>query len=211
MTRRGVDVFTSARNGVWCGAVGLATGCDPSQTCVERACAPTQSGFANCASNADCLADAVCNTAVNDGECQSAHTMLQGQACGDTENCQLGLLCDVNELTCRVSGRDGDRCELNEHCDGPLICNGATQVCQPAASTLEGDDCFADEECVTGYRCAFRMNPYSGCEQNRAKTCQLESSLNGRCCGETCPEGYYCKGFNTGSSWGICYLDWPPK
>lgn len=79
-----------------------------------------------------------------------------GEACVETPDCRTGLVCVEGACGADGSVVEGQPCELTAQCQSGLYCNALTTVCETAGEIAEGAECGLPSDCASGLVCSPR-------------------------------------------------------
>ena len=182
------------------------TGYD-AENCIGEECVDGASTEAasSCASNADCVAGAICN---DEGVCIAEATDagdVPGTTCNSTNDCPMGMFCDLGSSTC-VECLTDEHCDLGLYCleDGtcgsPTVDGGNQGGDTGGGSSMECEsqaDCPGGYDCVDG-QCAPTQNQGISCTQQSDCDPYGRVCFEGQClsCSDSvpCPAGLECSG-----------------
>jgi hypothetical protein len=161
--------------------------CYPAGYCSSGVCLKGKSPGADCDAVDECLAPYICR----EKKCQLMNLVCRagavGEGCAFYRVCDEGGYCDVLAgFVCKPKKRQGEGCDLPEHCGAGLTCvmstTGGAMACAPRAAV--GEPCTSAAGCQEGLFCAGIGTATATCSAGPAgKPCKY---------GTPCPTGFYC-------------------
>jgi hypothetical protein len=133
--------------------------CAFGMTCRENLCVydgSTEAG-GECVASAECASDHYCSSKL---QCEpiDPRAASAGEACGDSSDCEKGLVCDMN---LRSAMSDGPFATLSTDCrDKASMLDNDTGCLLPKSCTARGkrdfgDSCTKSDECLAGLYCVL--------------------------------------------------------
>jgi hypothetical protein len=99
----------------------------------------------------DCESGLVCSQGFDPPQCSDG---AAGALCQDDPDC-VGSLCNIAMLPPQCvpaeSGKEGELCAANVHCEASIVCNTALEKCLPPGD--QGIACQLDEHCAESLYC----------------------------------------------------------
>ena len=128
-----------------------------------------------CNSTSECASDLSCQVVASALQC--APVSDEYGACGDDEDCVVGLHCVSDH--CATLGGDGQGCQLSDDCQAGLDCDADSLCSVPGQA---GNLCSSSSDCDIGLVCDYMQSP-SRCANFGldGATCTYDQECQGRC------------------------------